>query len=130
MVLFCIGINVILIKMKYGIVGSRRRIDRHNVLSFIKSLKNDDIVISGGCRGIDTWAEEIAKSLGIKTIIYKPDLKNIKSKGDMIQRYYDRNKKIAQACDVLIAFVSSDRKGGTENTIKYATELGKIVEVK
>ena len=116
--------------MKYEIVGSRKRLDKHSVINFVKSLKNDDIVISGGCQGVDTWAEETAKSLGIKTIIYKPDLKNIKSKGDMIQRYYDRNKKIAQACDVLIAFVSSDRKGGTENTIKYATELGKIVEVK
>ena len=116
--------------MKYEIVGSRKRLDKHSVINFVKSLKNDDIVISGGCQGVDTWAEETAKSLGIKTIIYKPDLENIKNKGDMIQRYYDRNKRIAQESDILIAFVSLDRKDGTENTIKYVKELGKIVEVK
>jgi hypothetical protein len=36
---------------------------------------------------------------------------------------------IAEDVDVLYAFVSPDRKGGTENTIDYARKLEKIVHV-
>lgn len=113
--------------IKYGIVGSRRRKDKQSVVDFVKTLNKEDIVISGGCRGVDIWAEETALSLGMKTIIFKPNLKNIKNKGDMIKRYYNRNKKIAQECDVLVAFVAHDRTGGTENTIDWAIEFSKPV---
>ena len=83
--------------------------------------------MSGGCEGVDTWAEQRAKDRGMKTIIFKPNLSNIKNKADMVKRYYSRNKKIAEECDLLIAFVSSDRTGGTENTIEYARELKKSI---
>ena len=73
------------------------------------------------------WAEQRAKERGILTKIFKPNLTNLKDKGDMVKRYYARNRKIAEECDVLIAFVSSDRSGGTENTIKYARELKKTI---
>lgn len=114
---------------KYGIVGSRRRLDKNSVINFVNSLNPDDVVISGGCRGVDSWAEETAKSKGLKLIIHKPILENIKNRGDLIERYYDRNKLIAKDCEILIAFVSSDRTGGTENTIKYAKELNKEVKL-
>ena len=38
-------------------------------------------------------------------------------------------RQIAAACDVLIAFVAHDRKGGTENTIEHARRLGKPVRI-
>jgi predicted Rossmann fold nucleotide-binding protein DprA/Smf involved in DNA uptake len=113
--------------MKIGVVGSRRRKDVYSVINFIDTLNPEDIIISGGCRGVDSWAEQRSKERGLQTIIFKPDLTDIKHRGDMIKRYYDRNKQIAEACDVLVAFVSLDRTGGTENTIGYASELGKKI---
>jgi len=113
--------------MKIAIVGSRRRTDKENVEKLVNSFARDVIVISGGAKGVDTWAEQTARNRGLEVIVFRPNLKGIKHRGDMVQRYYDRNKKIAQECDIMYAFVSPDRKGGTENTIKYAQELGKKV---
>ena len=116
--------------MKIGIVGSRRRKDRDNVIKLVDSLCAYDIVVSGGCRGVDTWAEERARERGLQVIVFKPDLSDIKDKSDMINRYYERNKLIAKRCDILYAFVSSDRKGGTENTILWAKRFNKKVIIK
>ena len=115
--------------MIVGVVGSRRRKDRQIVYELIDSLplKDTDLLISGGCRGVDSWAEERARTRGIKVRIFKPDLSNLKDNWDMISRYYARNKKIAEEVDILYAFVSPDRKGGTENTIKYAEKLRKTI---
>ena len=116
--------------MKVAIVGSRSRLDKHNIIKVVDSLAKDDIVVSGGCKGVDTWAEERAKERGLKVIIFKPNLENIQGRGDMIQRYYDRNKLIAKEARIIYAFVTNDRKGGTENTIGYAKELGRKIILK
>jgi len=118
--------------MRYGVVGSRRRdsrVDRANIRKFIASLKPDDIVISGGCRGVDSSAVYEARRRGIVTIEHLPDLTGCKKKWEFTNAYYARNKKIAENCDVLVAFVAPDRKGGTENTIKYAQEFGKEIRL-
>jgi len=41
---------------------------------------------------------------------------------DKTKEYYARNELIAKNSDVVVAFVSPDRKGGTENTIKWANQ--------
>jgi len=114
--------------MKIGIVGSRSRKDRETVEKFVRSLAETDIVISGGCRGVDTWAETAAKKRGLKTVIFKPKMP---AKGapryEFTKAFYARNQLIAETCDVLAAFVSSDRKGGTENTVKHAQKAGKKI---
>ena len=122
---------------RYGIVGSRRRKDERLVRITVKELYQkygDDLeIVSGGCEGVDSWVEDEAKKLGLpdKNItIFVPNLNNIKNYYDACQRYYNRNKMIAEYCKILIAFVAEDRKGGTENTIKYAKKLGKIVIIK
>jgi len=113
--------------MKIGIIGSRRRTNKEEVIRLVDTLKKTDIVVSGGCKGVDTWAVERARERLMAVIIHTPDLKDIKSRGDMIQRYYDRNKKIAETCDILYAFVAKDRTGGSENTISYAEKFKKKV---
>ena len=40
---------------------------------------------------------------------------------------YARNTDIARDSDILIAVVNKDRKGGTEDTIKKATRMGKRI---
>lgn len=115
--------------MKYGIVGSRRRKDKESIEKFVAGLNPDDIVISGGCRGVDTWAVTAAKKRNLETIEYLPDLSGCKTYIERTEAYYTRNKQIAEACDKLVAFVSADRKGGTENTIKHAKRFGKEIVI-
>lgn len=114
--------------MKYGIIGSRRRTDRQTVIDFVNTLTFADIVVSGGCAGPDLWAEHAAKNLGIDTLIFLPKLPPAGSpRHEFTKAYYARNKLIAENSDIIVAFVATDRKGGTENTLQYARRLGKKI---
>jgi predicted Rossmann fold nucleotide-binding protein DprA/Smf involved in DNA uptake len=95
------------------------------------SLSIDTIVVSGGCRGVDSWAAEAAHARGLKVETYPPELPDKGSpKWAFVKAYHARNKMIAENCDRLVAFVSEDRTGGTENTIKWARAAGVPVEVR
>ena len=111
--------------MKYvGIVGSRNRSEAKYISLILNHLKEKYIItlVSGGAKGIDSEAERIAKSLGIPTIIYRPNMSEYKIKRNAI--YYERNKLIAEKCDYLFAFPLNN-KGGTMNTVEHFIELGK-----
>lgn len=117
---------------KVGIVGSRRYKQKEKVYRLVDSLSNNCIVVSGGCKGVDTWAVERAKEKSLKTIEFLPDkdkLMKAKHYGEVVQCFYDRNKKIAQEVDILYAFVVEDRKGGTEVTITFTKGFGKKVVI-
>lgn len=111
--------------MKIGIIGSRRRIDKQTIIDFVNTLTTSDTIVSGGCAGPDMWAEKAARSAGLEVLIFLPDLP---PKGsplyEFTKAFYARNQRIAENSDVIHAFVAPDRKGGTENTLKYARKIG------
>lgn len=109
--------------MKVGIVGSRRRDDRQSVEDLVDLLDEDDIVVSGGCEGVDTWAEERARERGLDIDIYQPDFTGYNSYEDYCKVYYKRNRQIVKNSDIVYAFVAENRAGGTEKIIKHAKEL-------
>lgn len=124
-----------MIGVKIAIVGSRRRTDEENVRKLVRKLKakygSKLILCSGGCRGVDSWALDESIHLGIKFKCMLPNLYKARNRYQIVQRYYKRNKEIAKfAVDGIYAFVAPDRKGGTENTIKHAIELGRKVIIK
>lgn len=110
---------------KIGIIGTRRRDkmrDYRKVANQFKEIYEDgDIIVSGGCsQGGDRFAEQIARGLEIPIMIhYARWKKHGKAAG------FIRNGDIAKDSDVLIACVSEDRTGGTEDTIKKFKKLGK-----
>ncbi|MAE81809.1 MAG: hypothetical protein CMB80_03655 [Flammeovirgaceae bacterium] len=117
--------------MKIGIVGSRRRHCKDLVEALVAEFPQGTVVVSGGCRGVDSWAAEAAAKRGLGVIVYAPDLPSGNSpRWEFTKAYFARNKLIAENSDVLYAFVSPDRKGGTENTIKHAKELGRRIYIK
>jgi len=110
-----------------GIVGSRRRnqdYDYKGVLAIFDSIYEDgDTIVSGGCpKGGDKFAYWIAKERGLSITIHFPKWK-LYGNGAGIKR----NTLISNDCNVLIAVVASDRKGGTEDTIKKCVSQGKKV---
>ena len=113
-----------------GIVGSRRRDDPVDFVgvmnAFDEVYETGDVLVSGGCpKGGDHFAERIAKERGLTITIHYPDW-NGRGKG----AGFERNGRIAEDADVLIACVAGDRKGGTEDTIKKAEKLAvKVVLV-
>ena len=116
--------------MNVGIVGSRRWKDRSAIESLVNTLPPYATVVSGGARGVDSWAVEGARARGLLVKEFLPDLpSNGGHPSEYTQAYYARNRQIAEYADVIYAFVAPDRKGGTENTIKHANEIGTPVNI-
>lgn len=120
-------------KFKLGIIGSRRRstlFDRKIVFTIVekaikKCIDNGQqlIIVSGGARGPDTFAEEAADFYTLDKIIHLiPE-----GPEHFAKRAYFRNGLIAQDSDIVFALVHQDRKGGTENTIEHCLNLKKKV---
>ena len=116
---------------KVGIVGSRRRTDKKSIEKLVASLPEGTTIVSGGCKGVDTWAVKAGRERGfpiMEFLPYKPP--DDSPRWEFTKAYYNRNRKIVEASDIIYAFVAEDRTGGTENTIKHAQELGVPVELK
>ena len=112
-----------------GIVGARKYTDRQSVIDFVNMLPIDSIVVTSLCKGVCTWAGSAAKLRGLQVKIYSPDLNNARGKFEIVQRYYQRNRQLISACDVVHAFISKEAgfTGGTKFEVEYATSLGKMV---
>jgi len=109
--------------MKVGIVGSRKRQCKAEVEALVEALPDNAVVVSGGCRGVDTWAVDAAKARGLRTEVFSPQPKGPGYKW-ACRAYTERNKKIGESVDVLHAFPATNRKGGTEQTIRFAEKQG------
>jgi tRNA(Ile)-lysidine synthase TilS/MesJ len=113
-----------------GIVGSRRRAEPADFTllteAFFRIYQPGDRIVSGGCaKGADAFAEELAKSCGISITIHYPrkadldaELAKKNPRAAITKINYERNQRIADEADILIALTALDRKGGTEDTIK------------
>jgi len=117
--------------MKISVVGARKYQDRQSVLDLVMSLPADATIITSSCKGVCTWAKEAAEERGMKVIVFAPDLSNIRAWFDIPKRYYQRNKEMVEACDLLHAFVSAEDGfvGGTRFEVEYAVRLGIPVQV-
>ncbi len=61
----------------------------------------------------------------MKIVVYAPDLEHTRSWFEVPKRYYERNKELAKACDLLHAFISQEDgfTGGTRFEVEYAVTL-------
>jgi hypothetical protein len=110
-----------------GIVGSRSRdtdADYQQLLeAFTAIYAEGDEIVSGGCpKGGDRFAERIAKEWQVPIKIYYAQWNKLgKGAG------FSRNTNIADDCNVLIALVTKDRTGGTEDTVRKAEKANKSI---
>ena len=117
--------------MKIGIVGARKYHDRQSVVDLALSLPAEANIITSSCKGVCTWAKEVAEERGIKIMVFAPDPENICAWFDIPKRYYQRNKEMVEACDLLHAFISAEDGfvGGTRFEVDYAVSLGMPVQI-
>ena len=110
--------------MRIAIVGSRDWQDKQAVIDYVNALPDGDTVISGGARGVDTFAEEAVYRHGGLEFEKYPALWDWlgKSAG------YIRNQDIVNAASKIVAF-HDGKSSGTAHTIKLARKAGKPVEV-
>ena len=109
-----------------GIVGGRDRIDKKHILTVIGQFVRDgDRIVSGGAIGADSFAEEYARNNKLEFKKYLPgSVPQLKNETP----YTARNRKIAEECEVLLAFPSRESRG-TWNTIMLALHDGKRVAI-
>ena len=116
--------------MRIAVVGSRRRTDREAVEACIAELAPGTVVITGGARGPDCWADQAARARGLEVVVHQPDLGGAHARWQAAERFYARNQRIVDDSDRVIAFVAPERTGGTEDAIRRAIGAGKPVEVR
>lgn len=84
--------------------------------------------VSGGAKGVDTWAEDVAGKLGEKIHIYRPESEKGKT---FAARAYARNSRIVKQADMILAFYDPRRmkSPGTGDTVAKAQKAGREVHV-
>jgi predicted Rossmann fold nucleotide-binding protein DprA/Smf involved in DNA uptake len=111
--------------MRYGIVGNRIGFTYGYVKSMLDTLniKEEDTLVSGGADGVDKFAERYATEKHCMLKVYLPDMTKPSP-----ERYFERNRKIVDDSDVIIAF-NRWQRSGTMNTINYARKQNKIGKI-
>ena len=108
--------------MKIVIAGSRTITDINILLKVIKlsgyKITEQDEIVSGGARGVDTLAEIYANDKGIPIKIFKPDWNKYGKAAGVL-----RNCEMAKYCDVGIVIHNGSR--GSMNMIKNLIKFNK-----
>jgi hypothetical protein len=110
--------------MRIGVVGARSRTDSHPVYAVLDLfVQRGDTIISGGAVGVDMMVAEYARARGLEFVEHLPQ-------GDEFHKnpYLERNTKIAEDCEILIAFPAKDSHG-TWDTITKAKALNKRIVI-
>src|SRR5689334_7221344 len=105
--------------MRIAIVGSReyRRLD--TVRDFVHSLPRTTVVVSGGARGVDWTAEQMARDLGMEVEIFYPDYTKHGKRAPLV-----RNEQLAERCEEMRAFWDG-QSTGTQHALSCAKRLGR-----
>lgn len=128
--------------MRVAVIGSRpeyrdgftpahaRRDDMRKaaIKAYVDSLAQDDIVISGGAHGADTWAQDAAYADGLicgvfEAVWTRPDGRTDRGAG------HKRNAVIADIADRCVAFFGAGASTGTTHCVGLFKAAKKPVEV-
>jgi len=131
-----------------------QRIAEDTIFVLQKQYKDDLILNLGGAIGADQWAGEACIALNVRYKLYLPFPPEVQSKfwskehREILERqmskacgmeiidpsgryhvskYQERNKRMVDDADFVLAFWVGRRKGGTFNYIKYALKESKFV---
>ena len=108
-----------------AIVGSRNYNDYLYFSLMVGELRKRQeitMIVSGGATGVDSMAYRYAVERGITFVCHPPHPE------DGSRKFTRRNLRIAEHCEIMLAFPTKDSKG-THNSIGLARKLGKKVYV-
>lgn len=106
-----------------AVIGSRDWTDKKAIFDVLdKNKEKIKMIVSGGAFGADSIANEYAKKNGLSILIHYPDWLKGKTAG------FERNTKIIQDSDIILAFQLNSSRG-TQDSIDKARQLGKKVIV-
>ena len=109
--------------MKVAIVGTRTYPDLEQVREYVRKLSPEDIIVSGGAKGVDETAEDEARKLGMEVISVPPEWDKYGRRAGLV-----RNDMIVAIADCVVAFWDGVSRG-TNYTIDSAKKQNMIVQV-
>ncbi len=109
-----------------GVVGNRHGWFYEEVEKELDKLRitSNDLIMSGGAIGVDSFAQQYAKEKGAMIFIVYPNPNK-----PIPCRYFERNDVIAELSTILVAFQKDKFHSGTQYTINKAKKLGKKIIV-
>ncbi len=115
--------------MTITVGGCRNFFDKEIVFSYLDQVlgpytKNEIVILSGHCSGVDQLAELYAKERGCELLLFPADWKRYGRGAGPI-----RNKQMVEKSDWVIAFWDQTSRG-TASLISYAQKLNKKVFIK
>lgn len=125
--------------MKVGIVGDRNVTDYGVIEKAVKQSGFDITeVVSGGAKGVDSLAVEWASKNGIPYTEFKAEWDNIRVKDAVVavnkwgRKYnkmagFQRNQKIVDYADAIIAIQPNGPTSGTQDTVKKTKKAKKTL---
>src|ERR1035437_3044401 len=113
--------------VKIAIVGSRDFANEAQVRAFVHTLPASTVVVSGGARGVDSWAASEARKLNLGVLEFFGKWRDDDGAYNRAAGF-DRNKDIVAAADRVVAFCDGLSKG-IVNTISIARSQNKPVDV-
>ena len=136
---------------RIGVVGSREGVEKANVEQFLDALLSEEpgsVVVSGGAKGVDTWAETGWLQRGGSVVSYRPramhkpneieswaitkltmgwmpsvEILSVPTFADITSALFYRNCLIVDDVERLVAF-HAFASAGTAHAKAYATDRG------
>jgi len=108
---------------KVGIVGSIDFPTPELVEAYVAGLPASVTVVSGGAKGVDSWAEAAARERGLGVEVFHADWRGLGRRAGPI-----RNGQIVGGSDRIVAFWDGHSRG-TLNTIVQAHRAGLEIHI-
>jgi hypothetical protein len=112
--------------MRLGVVGSREYPSRFIVEETIRRIAervSNTVLISGGAKGVDSWAAEAGRECGLRVVEYLPDYEKHGKGAPLV-----RNTTIVEESHAILAFWDG-RSTGTLDTLRKAKAAGKKIRI-
>jgi predicted Rossmann fold nucleotide-binding protein DprA/Smf involved in DNA uptake len=129
-----------------GITGTRQLNDagrQHIILALLDLDPAKDSIVCGGCRGVDAFAGQVAKLMGLKVMVALPEDDSQTDTSwisyaatfKVVGPYRERNQYIVDHCDGVWAFPNhatqqEDPHSGTWMTVNMAKRAKKLAYLK
>jgi predicted Rossmann fold nucleotide-binding protein DprA/Smf involved in DNA uptake len=110
--------------MRVAVVGSRHYPDLRRVADYVGSLPATSSVVTGSAAGVDATAARTARERGLPVRVLGASFEEARD----AEAAAERNQRLVDACDVLVAFWDGT-SNGTRQTIDRALASAREVHV-